>query len=58
MVRYFLCSNEQHLQFAAEVVRNFWPLLQDKVCLLLPLEFIEGSKVGWVNSTAGTVHEK
>lgn len=40
MVRYFLCSNEQPLQFTAEVMRNFWPLLYDKVCLPLLLELL------------------
>lgn len=54
MVRYFLCSNEQPLQFTAEVMRNFRSLLHDEVYLQLLLEFIKGSHVGWLKSTFGT----
>lgn len=43
MVRYFLCSNEQPLQFTAEVMRNFLSLLHDEVYLQLLLEFKKGS---------------
>lgn len=35
MVRYFSSPNEQHLQCAAEVMRNFSPLLRVEVYLQL-----------------------
>lgn len=43
MVRYFLCSNEQPLQFTAKVMRNFASLLPDEVYLQLLPEFRKGS---------------
>lgn len=43
MVRYFLCSNEQPLQFISKVMRNFLSLLHDEVYLQLLLEFKKGS---------------
>lgn len=46
MVRYFLCSNEQPLQFTAEVMRNFLSLLHDELYLLTRLEFKKRSEVG------------
>lgn len=54
MVRYFLCSNEQPLQFTAEVMRNFWPHMIRFVCRSW------SSKKGhrWDGSSRHMLHEK